>query len=148
MILINIVWSTSQEWPSFYVCVHKSEIMTPLYILSAAWIITASWINNQSQHILLLLLIRKSISVVQNITTKDDQSITYGLCWNVGGLGSLAVRARVDRVLYSKKSTSFSNIQDILKVFHKFYGKLYSELSGTIDVHNKILESLSYPNLR
>ena len=114
--------------PSFSVCVHKSEIMTPLYILSAAWIITVSWINNQSQHILLHLLIRKSISLVQNITTKNDQSITYGLCWNVGGLGSLAIRARVDRVLYSKKITSFSqklqnednNLTLIFRIFWKF----------------------------
>ena len=86
-------------------------------------------------------------------------------------LGSLAVRARVDKVLYDEKCTSFffnkirrrnsknfihkiqdedntlkTDIQDILKVFHKFYGNLYSEFSGNIDVQNKILESLSCQN--
>ena len=33
-----------------------------------------------------------------------------------------------------------------MKVFHKFYGNVYSEFSGNIDVQNKILESLSCQN--
>ena len=82
-------------------------------------------------------------------------------------LGSLAIRARVDKALYDEKCTAFffnkiksrhsknfihkiqdddqslkTGIDEILTVFHKFYETLYSEFPGDISVQNEILESL------
>ena len=48
--------------------------------------------------------------------------------------------------IQDEDNTLKTDIQDILKVFHKFYGNVYSEFSGNIDVQNKILESLSCQN--
>ena len=80
-------------------------------------------------------------------------------------LNSLSVRARVDKALYDEKCTScfFSRVRrrhtknyiheiyddnknlqtdvdDKLKVFHKFYKYLYSKFSGNTSIQSRILD--------